>query len=64
VTDLAVSGFCPCEAKLSSKQGVVNREEGDEIRESGKLRIVSAYLKRANATMFLIVTRSRDVMRA
>jgi hypothetical protein len=39
VTDLAVSGSCPCEAKVSSNEGVVIEEDGDKIRGSGEFGI-------------------------
>jgi hypothetical protein len=62
--ELAVSGCCPCEAKLSSKEGVVTEDDGDEIRGSGELGILGVQFKRGINAMFLNFSRSGNSRRA
>jgi hypothetical protein len=52
---LAVSSCCPWEAKVSSNEGVVTEEGGDEIRGSGELGIVGVHFRRGINGMFLIL---------
>jgi hypothetical protein len=50
-----VSSCCPWEAKVSSNEGVVTEEGGDEIRGSGELGIWWVQLKSGINAMFFIL---------
>lgn len=50
-----MSSCCPWEAKVSSNEGVVTEEDGDEIRGSGELGIWWVQLKSGINEMFFIL---------